>query len=44
MPENLTYRASTDASKKGGGVELTAEELRKLKNLRDTETLWTLKV
>jgi len=29
MPENLTYRASTDASKKGGGVELSAEERRK---------------
>ena len=29
MPENLTYRASTDATKKGGGVELTAEQLRK---------------
>jgi hypothetical protein len=29
MPENLTYRASTDATKKGGGVELSAEELRK---------------
>ena len=29
MPENLTYRASDDATKKGGGVELSAEELRK---------------
>jgi len=28
MPENLTYRAS-DATKKGGGVELSADELRK---------------
>ena len=28
MPENLTYRASTDATKKGGGVELTPEQLR----------------
>jgi len=37
MPENLTYRASTDASKKGGGVELTPEQLRakKLERYRD---------
>ena len=42
MPENLTYRASTDASKKGGGVELTAEE-RRAKNVERYRDIMDIK-
>ncbi len=42
MPENLTYRASTDASKKGGGVELSAEE-RRAKNVERYRDIMDIK-
>ena len=42
MPENLTYRASTDASKKGSGVELTAEE-RRAKNVERYKDIMDIK-
>jgi len=42
MPENLTYRASTDATKKGGGVELSAEE-RRAKNVERYRDIMDIK-
>ncbi len=42
MPENLTYRASTDASKKGGGVELSAKE-RRAKNVERYRDIMDIK-
>ena len=42
MPENLTYRASTDASKKGGGAEMSAEE-RRAKNVERYRDIMDIK-
>ena len=42
MPENLTYRASTDATKKGGGVEMSAEE-RRAKNVERYRDIMDIK-
>ena len=42
MPENLTYRPPTDESKKGSGVELSAEE-RRAKNVERYRDIMDIK-